>query len=245
MIQKFGEPNFVNNGPIRVLFPGIILSTDDTGLGSIGRIDHAKIPAGTVIPMHSHINDEILSYFRTGIAMHRDSEGFVDLVGENRVMLMRAGKAFYHEEEVLGETSFLEGLQIFIRPGKKDLNPQVTFLDLEEFHSENKWRLIASPLPESTLQFSSQSWVYDMKLHSNKRMKLPALEQGNLMMLLYVFKGNVAVNDSIELQEMEGLILKNEDIVITSGRCDAELVLFLTNEQADIFDDGMFSGKKI
>jgi len=31
-----------------------------------GRIDHARITPGTLIPMHPHQNDEILTYLRNG-----------------------------------------------------------------------------------------------------------------------------------------------------------------------------------
>lgn len=79
---------------------------------------------------------------------------------------MKAGKLFYHEEKMFDEGEPLEGLQIFIRPGSKDLNPEVVFLDLEELHSQNKWRLLASPTTETTFQFSSRTWIYDMKLVS-------------------------------------------------------------------------------
>jgi len=226
------------------LHPGLAVSKTDTGIGSIGRIDHPEIHGNTVIKMHPHINDEILSYFRTGKAEHSDSEGFVKMIGKNTLMLMKAGRSFYHEEKIIGEGEPLEGLQIFIRPGKKDLQPEVIFLDLETVHSENKWRLLASPIAETTFLFSSQTWLYDMKLLKNTSIPLPELLKDNLTCLLYVFKGEVKVNGDISLEKRESLVIKSEEIIVESKDEDAELVLFVTNEEAEIYDGGMYSGNQ-
>jgi redox-sensitive bicupin YhaK (pirin superfamily) len=157
---------------------------------------------------------------------------------------MKAGKSFYHEEKIIGQGEPLEGLQIFIRPGKKDLQPEVIFLDLESVHSENKWRLLASPDPETTFQFSSQTWLYDMKLLQGSSSEIPELAKNNLTALLYVFQGSVQVNDIINLRKKESIVFKNETIVINASE-DAELVLFITDEDGEIFKDGMFSGNQM
>lgn len=243
MLQKISHSAFMGHGPIKILYPGLTISKSDTGIGSIGRIDHPEFRGRTTIAMHPHINDEILSYFRTGTANHTDSEGFSEIIGGKKLMLMKAGKSFYHEETIEGLKEPMEGLQIFIRPGKKDLKPEVVFLDLEELHSENTWRLIASPDPKSAFQFSSQTWIYDTKLLAGATSGLPTLPKSDLTMLLYVFKGAIQVNNEISLSKKESLVIKNESIKIT-GAEDAELVLFLTDESAEIFKEGMYSGNK-
>ncbi|EJL64728.1 pirin family protein [Flavobacterium sp. CF136] len=244
MLQKINNSMFVGNGPIKILYPGTALSNTDTGIGSIGRIDHPEIHGNTIIRMHPHINDEILSYFRTGQAEHSDSEGFVKTIGKKTLMLMKAGKSFYHEEKILGQDEPMEGLQIFIRPSKKDLNPEVVFLDLKTIHSENKWRLLASPNPDTTFQFSSQTWLYDMKLLQGNSSEIPELPKSNLTALLYVFQGSVQVNSTIDLRKKEGIVFKNESIIINAPE-DAELVLFVTDEEGEIFKDGMYSGNQM
>jgi len=243
MLQKISNSLFVGNGPIKILYPGLAVSKTDTGIGSIGRIDHPEIHGNTVIKMHPHINDEILSYFRTGKAEHSDSEGFVKMIGKKTLMLMKAGKSFYHEEKIIGEGEPLEGLQIFIRPGKKDLQPEVVFLELESLHSENKWRLLASPEPETTFQFSSQTWLYDMKLLRGNISEIPELPKNGLTALLYVFQGAIRVNDGIDLKKKEAIVFKDEHVVITASE-DAELVLFVTDEEGEIFKGGMYSGNQ-
>jgi redox-sensitive bicupin YhaK (pirin superfamily) len=53
---------------IEILYPGAVLNEGDSGIGAIGRIDHARVTPGTVIRMHPHKDDEILTYLRRGTA---------------------------------------------------------------------------------------------------------------------------------------------------------------------------------
>jgi hypothetical protein len=74
---------------IQILYPGTILNpAKDTGFGTIGRIDHASVMPGTLIPMHPHRDDEILTYLRSGKVKHKDSEGVTDTISAGRMMLM-------------------------------------------------------------------------------------------------------------------------------------------------------------
>jgi hypothetical protein len=58
------------------------------------------------------------------------------------------------------------------------------------------------------------------------------------------FNGMVKINGRIDLEKKDSLIIKNEDIKIETTDEDAELVLFITDENAKIFDGGMYSGNK-
>lgn len=243
MLHKIARDAFKNHGPIQILYPGLTLAGHDSGIGSIGRIDHAVVHGRQHIAMHPHINDEILSYFRSGKAEHIDSENYKDTVGGKRLMLMKAGKRFYHEEFIDGQTEPFEGLQIFIRPGEKDLEPEVIFQDLQQHDSENQWRLLASPTSRTVFRFSSQTWLYDAKLSGGETLALPGLPGEELTILLYVYQGAIKINGNIVLNKKEAMVLKNEVISIQSTQ-GAELVLFLTDENAPIFKEGMYSGNK-
>lgn len=243
MIKKIDHSYFLGNGPIKMLYPGTAISGSDTGIGSIGRIDHPEFHGNTLIKMHPHVNDEILSYFRSGLSEHYDSEGTRENIGPNKLMLMKAGKSFFHEEKIFGTDEPLEGLQIFIRPGEKDLEPKVIFRDLENVHSENAWRLLGAPTPDAEFQFSSQTWIFDMKLLESSTSALPSLPKSGLTYLLYVFQGVITVNSELELTKKESLVIKDEIISISAIK-DAEIVLFVTDESAHSYNEGMYSGNK-
>lgn len=158
-------------------------------------------------------------------------------------MLMKAGKSLFHEEKILNENGKLEGLQIFIRPKSKDLKPQVIFHELLTIHSENEWRLLASPTNKASLQFSSDTWIYDIQLTQNRDYVLPELPIENGSCLLYVFQGKVTVNATIMLTKGESLFIQDETVTIRSD-ITAELVLFVTDESSAYFDGGMYSGNQ-
>lgn len=241
MLKKIDNSKKLGNSHISILYPGLELSETDTGYFSIGRIDQAHINDGAVIKMHPHVNDDILSYFRSGKVKHTDSEGFTEYITPHRLMLMKAGKLFYHEEAILEEQ---EGLQIFIRPKEKDSKPEVIFQELEEVHSMDKWRLIASPDAKKTpLQMSSDTWIYDMQITPNKEFLLPEIPKEGAAYLLYTFQGEMTVNNQIPLAKGESLFIRDETIVFKTDT-HAEVVLFVTDTRSSYYDGGMYSGNK-
>lgn len=240
MLIKLDLSKKSGNSHIAILYPGYYLSDTDSGYYTIGRIDQAHIHAGAVVKMHPHVNDDILSYFRTGKVLHTDSEGFSEQITPNRLMLMKAGKRFYHEEAIQEE---LEGLQIFIRPKEKDATPEVTFMNLAATDSVNQWRLLASPDAGARLQLSSNTRIYDIKVLSGTTLELPESPQPGLAYLLYAFQGNITVNGTTELNKGESLLIRDEAIRFTTGTT-AELVLFITDTTAVYYDGGMYSGNQ-
>jgi redox-sensitive bicupin YhaK (pirin superfamily) len=216
------------------------LGIADTGIGSIGRIDQANISGGTIIKMHPHVNDEILSYFRTGNVIHTDSGGMRQTITRKKLMLMKAGKVFYHEEQMIDK---LEGLQIFIRPKTKDYDPEVIFYDLPHPDSNNTWRHIASNKPITPLQFTSETDIYDIQINNSDNYETPISELENPVSILYLFQGAVTVNNEINLIKGECVIF-DDDRLILNTTDTAELVLFITNKEQECFKGGMFSGNQ-
>jgi len=227
---------------IQILFPGQALSTSDTGIGTIGRIDHAHVLPGTLIPMHPHRDDEILTYLRSGRVMHKDSEGFTDIISNTKLMLMNAGATFYHEELVLEESGDVEGLQIFLRPRKSGLPPRVQFHEFAEVHSLNQWRAVAGKEDDQPLQIRSSTWVYDMRLEKGMPQALPELP-ADASCLLYVFGGEILVNKETSLVTGESIFLENESIGFET-RQTSDLVLFVTDKNAEYTAAGMYSGNQ-
>lgn len=240
MIQKIDLSQKIGNSHISILYPGQLLDINDSGIGSIGRIDQANIQGGITIKMHPHINDEILSYFRVGKAIHTDSAGITETVSRKKLMLMKAGKVFYHEEKIIDR---LEGLQIFIRPMTADYEPQVLFRDLDNEDSINTWRLLASNRTNEKLNFTSETAIFDITITDNRNFSLPVTEVKNPIFIIYTFQGSLKVNDSILLNKGECVIF-DETIIHFSTNSKAEVVLFVTNKNQDCFKQGMFSGNK-
>lgn len=224
---------------IEILFPGVTLGQGDSGIGAIGRIDQARIKPGTVIPMHPHRDDEILTYMRRGTMLHRDTVGHEEALTKTRLMLMNAGHTFQHEETMAGNED-IEALQIFIRPRAPDLEPMVQFHDFPEAISQDKWRLIAGPKDEAPLELRAAAWVHDSHLSAGAKLALPVVPVPGATRLLYVFAGRASVGVTA-LGEGESLVLDDEAYVV-EAKADTDLVLFTTDAAAPVFKGGMFSG---
>ncbi len=240
--QKVGKKH--GGFGIEILFPGNALpASTDTGIGTIGRIDQATVQPGTLIPMHPHRDDEILTYLRSGRVNHQDSEGHTDLISNQRLMLMNAGATFYHEERVLPDSDVLRGLQIFMRPETSGLPPVVQFHDLTEPYSLNQWRAIAGKQDTYPLQIRSSSWIYDTRLEIGNAQILPPLPVAGATCLLYVFGGAVRVNETISLITGESLLVEGEAIRLSALET-SDLVLFVTDTRTPYSVDGMYSGNQ-
>ena len=227
---------------IQILYPGLIRpQLKDTGFSTLGRIDHAKITPGTLIPMHPHKDDEILTYLRNGKVKHHDSEGLTDIISNQKLMMMNAGAGFYHEESVLEDGGILEGLQIFIRPEVAGLTPQVQFHQLQDPYSLNQWRKIAGKGSNYPLQIRSNTWLMDMRFEKGEEVLLPEISAENVAFLFYVFNGEVQVNEGMQLTTGESALIENEDPIFTAIET-SDIVLFITQTDAPHFDGGMYSG---
>jgi quercetin 2,3-dioxygenase len=227
---------------IQILYPGLVRpQLNDTGFFTLGRIDHARITPGTLIPMHPHQDDEILTYLRSGTVKHLDSEGFTDIISNQKLMMMNAGAKFLHEERVLEEGGVLEGLQIFIRPATAGLQPQVQFHQLQETYSLNQWRKIAGKGDDYPLQIRSDTWLMDLRLEKQQDVVLPGGTAENTAFLFYVFSGRIQVNENIVLTTGESLLIEKESPVFKALE-QSDIVLFITQTNTDYFAEGMYSG---
>lgn len=237
---KYGKKH--NGFGIQILYPGLIRpQLNDTGFSTLGRIDHAKINPGTLIPMHPHRDDEILTYLRSGKVKHLDSEGLTDFISNQKWMMMNAGATFFHEERVLEEGGILEGLQIFIRPEVAGLKPQVQFHQLHDPYSLNQWRKMAGKGNDYPLQIRSNTWLMDVRLEKGEDILLPQPPADNAVFLFYVFNGEVQVTHEILLTPGESVLIEKEDPIFTALET-SDIVLFITQTDAVHFDGGMYSG---
>jgi redox-sensitive bicupin YhaK (pirin superfamily) len=191
--------------------------------------------------MHPHRDDEILTYLRSGHVKHIDSEGSTNIISSRKLMLMNAGKSFYHEEKVLEEGGVLEGLQIFIRPEIGGLHPQVQFHELQTIYSNNQWRKIAGHGEDYPLQIRSKTWIMDIRLEKEEQVLLPGVSNENAAFLFYVFNGEIQVTHDLLLTAGESVLIEKEVPLFTALET-SDIVLFVTQKNAVHFDGGMYSG---
>jgi quercetin 2,3-dioxygenase len=228
-------------GPFRIrrIRPGAILGHDaDPAFGPLSVVDHANLDVGTLVHMHEHTNDEILTYLWRGTMVHEDSGGYKVALSPNKLMMMNAGRGFWHEEST-PETP-VAALQIFIRPLEADLAAGVQFFDRPAPISTGHWHLIGGPATaDAPLKIRQQVRVYDARLAGGQILSVPTAD--NLTPWLYVMDG--AVREGSE-RFVKGEAATDLDAALPAihAEADATLVLFLVDRSARATRDGTISG---
>jgi redox-sensitive bicupin YhaK (pirin superfamily) len=228
-------------GPLRIrrIRPGAVLGAGaDPAFGPLSVIDHANLAVGTVVRMHEHKNDEILSYIWRGTMLHEDTAGQRIPISANKLMMMNAGESFWHEERTPDDP--VEMLQIFIRPSEADLPALVDFHDRPDGVPTGRWGLVAGPEGSNApLTVRNAVRVYDLHLHEGQEIEVPAV--GGLSPWLYVMDGAVEVGGE-RLGKGDAVSDLNQPLPTVCAMTDATLVLFLVDRTAPASIAGTISG---
>lgn len=242
-ITKSNDRHKVSRGPFTSQFLSLgrtIPGASDHGIAQIGRLEHATLEGGALVPMHLHQNEEILSYIRKGTMHHKDSDGNDIPIHNKHLMLMNAGRGIHHEEGVWEGDETVEMLQIFIRPKADGLEPKVQFYEPDQINSLNQWRLLAGhERSQAPMLFRSEVLFYDLHLEVGNIIKTPNLESSTGFM--YLFGGNVAIGSNCEsVEEGDQLIIKEEQLPLEANE-DSDIVFFVLDESAPYSRNGLYT----
>ena len=234
--QVFGRGTF----RIRRVRPGLAggVQLQDPVIGPLSAVDHANLAVGTVVAMHEHRNDEILSYMWQGIMVHEDSSGQRVELSPRRLMMMNAGRSFFHEESTPDVP--VEALQIFIRPEADDLEPSVQFYERPEGFENGQWNLIGGPAGSNApLLIRNRVTVYDAHPKAGAELILPTIQ--GLQQWVYVMDGMVTVGDHT-LSKGDSVTDPDMPLPALRADSDATVVVFLIDPQAPASLAGTISG---
>src|SRR5699024_252894 len=132
------------------------------------------------------------SYVYSGVMHHEDSADFKAPIARGKLMMMNAGKSFWHEEKV--DNDQVEMLQIFIRPEKTNLSPEIQFYD-KPVDNQN-WHLMVGP-KESDAPLYVRQQVYILDAHPKAGDELSIPNFSGFTPFLYVMRGEITVNNFI------------------------------------------------
>lgn len=224
---------------IRRVRPGAILGDGtDPALGPLSAFDHADLGVGTVVRMHEHRNDEILSYMWRGTMLHEDRSGHRVSISAAKLMMMSAGASFWHEERTPEEA--VEMLQIFVRPREADLPSAVTFLDRPNGAPVGAWGLIAGPEDSGApLTIRNAVQVRDARLREGQELEVPAVP--GLTPFLYVIDGAIEVGCEA-IGKGDAVSGADHPLPPIRAAADSGLVLFLVDRAARSSRAGTISG---
>ena len=241
IVLPAGQREEIDQGPfhIRRVRPGRPLEVPGgDGFGPLGAFDHAYLEPGTVIGMHEHRNDEIISYMRRGTMLHEDTSGARLPLTPVHFSVMNTGRGFSHSERVAEDGEPVDMLQIFVRPRAEGLEPRIQHHALDAAESVNAWRLVAGPEDSGApLTVRNAVWIHDAHLEGGL---LAVPERDGLQGLLYVFSGEVAAGAD-RLRAGDSLLLLDEPGGEVRSDSPADLVLFHIDPSAPASRAGTLS----
>jgi redox-sensitive bicupin YhaK (pirin superfamily) len=178
-------------------FPGrAVPDHDDHGYGPLATVVESFMDPGTLIPMHQHRDEEIISWVPAGVMRHDDGDGNELVTDADHLMVMNAGSGFWHAEETLADDPPLRMLQIFVRPHSLGLEPGIQHEPVPD-PTPNQWRHLFGPGGgDAPLSVRNEVDFHDCRLDADATVTLP--DRPGRDTYLYVFDGAVTVGSGDE-----------------------------------------------
>jgi len=227
-----------NQGKFRIHFnfPGrAVPDHGDHGYGPLATVVESFMDPGTLIRMHQHRNEEIISWVPDGVMRHDDRHGHELVTDPDHLMVMNAGSGFWHAEETLVDDPPLRMLQIFVRPHSLDLEPGIQH-EPSPTQVAGEWRHLFGPVgTDAPLSVRNDVDFYDCRLAAGTMTTLSS--RSGWHTYLYVFDGAVEAGETSVGYTESALVADDGDVPITATE-DATIVAFNINPDAPVTRQG-------
>ena len=190
---------------------------------------------GTLIRMHQHRNEEIISWVPDGVMRHDDQQGNELVTDPEHLMVMNAGNGFWHAEETYADDPPLRMLQIFVRPHSLNLEPNIQHEPIPSA-VPNEWRYLFGPEDgDAPLYVRNDVQFYDCRLDAEATVTLPS--RPGCVTYLYVFDGAVTVGGEA-VGYTESALVPTDDGVRVIAAEQSTIAAFCINPNAPITQQG-------
>ncbi len=208
---------------------------EDHGYGPLATVVESFMDPDTLISMHPHRNEEIISWVPEGVMRHDDGDGNKLVTDSDHLMVMGAGSEFWHEERTLADDPPLRMLQIFVRPHSLDLEPTIQHEPIDDLVA-GEWRHLFGPEDsDAPLSVRNEVDCFDARLDEGTSLELP--EMAGRDAYFYVFGGSVEAGGTRFDEAESGLFVGDGGLTLTA-REDALVVAFLIDPDAPVTRQG-------
>ncbi|MBW9054764.1 pirin family protein [Rhizobium mesosinicum] len=207
----------------------------DHGHGPLAMVVESILHPGRLIAMHEHRNDEIISWVPEGVMRHEDRSKGRLVCDSDHLMVMNAGRGFWHSEETLASDPPLRMLQILVRPDAVDLEPGIQYGAMPGM-TPNRWRHLVGPKGGDAPFFvRNRIDFFDIRLEADARVEFPFKHGHDLY--FYVFSGAVLAGGQAFGEGEQGLLLSQERLT-AEATSDCVMVAFLLDPRAPVTRQG-------
>lgn len=198
--NSYWDPNYINYSLLEVI-------NDD------------RVQPHSFVPIHQHMDMEILGYIVEGECYHNDNLRNITDVPAGAVQHMTAGTGIWHIE---GNNTDKPNryLQIWLRPNKMGIQPKYDGYIFDREDKLNKFCLIARQY-DAPIIIQSDAVVSAGIFTEDRRFEI----NPNIKHYMYVVKGTAKIND-YECVEGDALMYENEKVVTIDNPSECEVILF-------------------
>jgi redox-sensitive bicupin YhaK (pirin superfamily) len=193
------------------------------GFRSLRVINEDRVSPAQGFGAHGHDNMEILTFVLSGALAHKDSMGNIETLRAGELQRMSAGTGIVHSEFNASNKEPVHFLQIWLRPGQKDLTPSYEQMALAPEQKANQLFLVASP-DSGAMKIHQDAQVLVGDVDSGKHLA-HTLARGRAAWL-HVIRGGVDV-DGASLNTGDAVAVTDESSLAIRGRApNSEVLLF-------------------
>ncbi|MGE8407394.1 MAG: pirin family protein [Pseudomonas sp.] len=196
----------------------------EQGFSDLLVINDDRVSAGKGFGQHPHRDMEIFSYVLEGALEHKDTLGTGSVIRPGDVQLMSAGRGVAHSEFNHSDREQVHFLQIWIIPAVSGAEPRYQQAHFSPEEKRGQLKLIISPDgADGSLHIRQDARVYAGLFDADESasLKLPAGRNA----YVHVARGSVELN-GLQLQEGDGVRLRQEQLIELSKGQDAEVLVF-------------------
>jgi redox-sensitive bicupin YhaK (pirin superfamily) len=146
-VQRSNERFYADHGWLKThhsfSFAGYV-DPANMNWGALRVFNDDRVAAGRGFPTHPHANMEILTYVFSGKLEHRDTLGSHGIVESGGVQFLSAGTGLAHSEFNADRDRELHFVQMWVLPGKLDVQPTYGQVDFDAAARRDRWLAVAS-----------------------------------------------------------------------------------------------------
>jgi redox-sensitive bicupin YhaK (pirin superfamily) len=173
---------------------------------------------------HPHDNMEIISIPLEGDLEHRDSMGNIAVIREGDVQVMSAGTGVFHSEYNKNKDRDVKFLQIWVYPGKRNLEPRYDQISIRDIETENGFYQVLSPNPDDQgVWINQNAWFHLGKFEAGK-MDTYQLKSKDNGVYVFVLEGEVDVEGQ-KLGKRDGFGIWESNRITVKSLSDSKILL--------------------
>ncbi len=184
--------------------------------GILYNLDDARMPPHSKgFGMHPHRDMEVITLFLEGVGHHEDTTGNIGITRAKAVQLITSGTGIMHEEYNYSKEEDFRGIQMFLHPKRKGINPNYQKRELDPNDYDNTLSLLISPDGrENSLQIANDSFMSYGILDANTEI-YHQLNDASNGLFVKLIKGEMEVagrhlreKDEIGIEETDNVLIR-------------------------------------